>query len=73
MVRTIDNVKDRLCVIRSHAANRDNEAAHSEEDKLYQELLIAIAEGKARPESHGPGRNVERPSSSGMRLERTRK
>ena len=48
MVRTIDNVKDRLCVIRSHAANRDNEAAHSEEDKLYQELLIAIAEGKAR-------------------------
>ncbi len=41
---TVDEVKKRVAYI--EACKRDNEAAHSAEDEIHQDVLRAIAEGR---------------------------
>lgn len=43
---TVADVQERLAKIRILAEACDHEAAHSEEDLLYTEILQAIADGK---------------------------
>lgn len=46
---TLGQIRQRLNRIASSALRGDYDAAHSEEDRLFVEVLRAVADGKAGP------------------------
>lgn len=43
---TVEDVQRRLATIRTYALKGDHEAAHSCEDSLNEDVLLAIADGR---------------------------